>query len=36
MRAQVESLLGEIDEMSRVTREIVARGELRPAVAGGA
>ncbi len=36
MRAKVESLLGEIDEMSRITREIVARGDLRAALAGGA
>lgn len=36
MQARVVSLLGEIDELSRATREIVAGGELRPAVAGGA
>jgi hypothetical protein len=36
MRSQVVSLLGEIDELSRTTRAIVATGELRPALTGGA
>jgi formiminotetrahydrofolate cyclodeaminase len=36
MQTRVESLLGEIDEIGRATREIVAIGELRPAFGGGA
>ncbi|MGH2464766.1 MAG: cyclodeaminase/cyclohydrolase family protein [Candidatus Limnocylindrales bacterium] len=36
MHARVASLLGEIDRLSSATREIVARGDLRPAVTGGA
>ena len=36
MRARVEQLLNEIDQLSSATQAIVATGELRPPVAGGA
>ncbi|MGH2511439.1 MAG: cyclodeaminase/cyclohydrolase family protein [Candidatus Limnocylindrales bacterium] len=36
MSGRVATLLSEIDELSRVTREVVASGELRAALAGGA
>ena len=36
MRAQVQALLAEIDELSATTRAIVATGDLRPALVAGA
>ena len=36
MQSRVEQLLNEIDSLSRATQAIVATGELRPPVAGGA
>lgn len=36
MQSRVEQLLNEIDGLSRATQAIVATGELRPPVAGGA
>ncbi|HLY14705.1 MAG TPA: cyclodeaminase/cyclohydrolase family protein [Candidatus Limnocylindrales bacterium] len=36
MQSRVEQLLNEIDGLSRATQAVVATGELRPAVAGGA
>ena len=36
MSTKVGDLLGEIDELSQATREVVASGELRAPLGGGA